>query len=411
MLERRKQPIYKVIAFGILSLTALGSISRPNPLIEGALAHESDSQINLAPQADSPSSKAAVLFQGNLIADIAEKAAPAVVKLEVDRSGQTKTGGSGIGIDPFFSQIMPGFKDFNMFFNRYQIRKNGVFPFLPNTHNSGSGFIVRDDGYIVTNAHVVKDATKIEVRLNDKSTYQAKIVGADSFSDLAVLKIEARDLPTLKLGSSKKLRPGEFVIAIGSPLGYDHSVTLGIISAVERTVTDINGNINFIQTDAAINRGNSGGPLINLNGEVIGVNTAFQGNGQNIGFSIPADVARSVSDDLIANRKILRPYLGIGMEAPSEVVLKSLGLPLDTRGVFIKRIYEESPAEKAGLKSQDVIRKIDGQVVESPLDVQKIVKAHKVGEALGFLITRDKTDISCTVKIGEYPDQSVLNNE
>ncbi|MCA9815729.1 MAG: trypsin-like peptidase domain-containing protein [Candidatus Obscuribacterales bacterium] len=411
MLQRRKQSIYNAVVFGVLSLAALGSLTRPNPVVDGALAHESSSHLNLAPETKSPSSQAAVLFQGNLIADIAEKAAPAVVKLEVDRSRDMKAGSGSPSIDPIISQIMPGFKDFNMFFNRYQIRKNGVFPFMPNTHNSGSGFIVRNDGYIVTNAHVVKDAAKIEVRLNDKSVYQAKIVGSDSFSDLAVLKIDAKDLPTLKLGSSNKLRPGEFVIAIGSPLGYDHSVTLGIISAVERTVTDINGNINFIQTDAAINRGNSGGPLINLNGEVIGVNTAFQGNGQSIGFSIPADVARSVTDDLIANRKILRPYLGIGMEAPSEVVLKSLGLPLDSRGVFIKRIYEESPAEKAGLKSQDLIRKIEGEIVESPQDVQKIVKAHKVGEELNFLITRDKSDISCVVKIGEYPDQSVLNAE
>lgn len=411
MLQRRKQSICKAVVFGVLSLATLGSLTRPNPVVDGALAHESSSHLNLAPETKSPSSQAAVLFQGNLIADIAEKAAPAVVKLEVDRSRDMKAGSGSPSIDPIISTIMPGFKDFNMFFNRYQIRKNGVFPFMPNTHNSGSGFIVRNDGYIVTNAHVVKDAAKIEVRLNDKSIYQAKIVGSDSFSDLAVLKIDAKDLPTLKLGNSNKLRPGEFVIAIGSPLGYDHSVTLGIISAVERTVTDINGNINFIQTDAAINRGNSGGPLINLNGEVIGVNTAFQGNGQSIGFSIPADVARSVTDDLIANRKILRPYLGIGMEAPNEVTLKSLGLPLNTRGVYIKRIYEESPAEKAGLKSQDLIRKIEGETVESPQDVQKIVKAHRVGEELSFLITRDKSDISCIVKIGEYPDQSVLNAE
>ncbi|MEZ4535395.1 MAG: trypsin-like peptidase domain-containing protein [Cyanobacteriota/Melainabacteria group bacterium] len=217
MLQRRKQSIYNAVVFGVLSLAALGSLTRPNPVVDGALAHESSSHLDLAPETKSPSSQAAVLFQGNLIADIAEKAAPAVVKLEVDRSRDMKAGSGSPSIDPIISQIMPGFKDFNMFFNRYQIRKNGVFPFMPNTHNSGSGFIVRNDGYIVTNAHVVKDAAKIEVRLNDKSVYQAKIVGSDSFSDLAVLKIDAKDLPTSNWAILNKLRPG--VCNTGSPPG------------------------------------------------------------------------------------------------------------------------------------------------------------------------------------------------
>jgi serine protease Do len=175
---------------------------------------------------------------------------------------------------------------------------------------TGTGFVVREDGYVMTNAHVVKNAQDIRVTLNDKRSFTAKIVGSDNYSDLALLKIEANGLPVLKMGTSLDLRPGEFAIAIGSPFGYDHTVTLGIISAVGRTVDDINGNINFIQTDAAINPGNSGGPLLNMQGEVVGVNTAIKDNAQNIGFSIPVDVAKTVADDLINNRTIEDPGWG-----------------------------------------------------------------------------------------------------
>lgn len=361
--------------------------------------HESSSHLDLS--SGTSSSRAAVMFQGNLIADIAEKAAPAVVKLEVDRKVSPKYSGR-----QGFPFPMPGFEEFHFFFNGREVNPEGMKKYFRNSHNSGSGFIVRKNGYIVTNAHVVKNASKIEVRLNNKEVYPGKVVGRDGFSDLAVLKIEADNLPTLKLGSSKNLRPGEFVIAIGSPLGYDQSVTLGIISAVERAVTDINGNINFIQTDAAINRGNSGGPLINLAGEVIGVNTALQGNGQNIGFSIPADVAKSVTDDLIAHKKIMRPYLGIGMQTLSAPLLKSLGLTDKTTGVFVARIDEDSPAESIGLKRGDILVKIDGTEVKSPKDVQKIVKAHQVGEVLNFYVLRNAEAKAFSIKIGEYPDQS-----
>ena len=301
----------------------------------------------------------------------------------------------------------PGFENFQFFFN-------GGIPFQkmfsqPRT-NSGSGFIVRPDGYIVTNAHVVKDATSIAVQLNDKKVYPAKIIGTDTFSDLAVIKIDVKDLPTLKIGSSTNLRPGEFVIAIGSPLGYDQSVTLGIISAVERTLIDINGNINFIQTDAAINRGNSGGPLINLDGEVIGVNTALRAYAQTIGFSIPANIAKSVTEDLIAHKKIMRPYIGIGMQIIDDDLLKTLGLDKDTKGIYIKKIFT-GPAETAGLKAGDILSKIEGTEVKTPKDIQKLVKSHKVGDTLDFYVIRKGVGKSIPVKVGEYPDPSVVHNQ
>ncbi len=339
-----------------------------------------------------------LLFQGNRIADIAEAAAPAVVNIEVEKPG---SGG--------LQSMMPfGQNGVRFFFNNREIDPERMSSQRP-VKQTGSGFIVRPEGYILTNAHVVKGAKRIEVTMNDGRNIVATIVGIDTFSDLAVLKIDATNLPTLQMGSSTNLRPGEFAIAIGSPLGYDHTVTLGIVSAVGRNVYDINDNINFIQTDAAINTGNSGGPLLNLKGEVIGVNTAVVKGfvAQNIGFSIPVDVAKSVCDDLIAHKKILRPWLGIAMKELSETMIKSLGLPSTTGGVVVVEIYPGSPAEKAGLHKQDVIQKIDGKDVRTRKDVRDYVRSRKIEDTLNFYILRGGTGEALAVHLGEYPDQAL----
>jgi len=211
----------------------------------------------------------------------------------------------------------------------------------------------------------------------------------------------------LHFGSSANLRPGDFAIAIGSPLGFDHTVTMGIISAVGRNLTDVNGNINFIQTDAAINPGNSGGPLLNLNGEVIGVNTAIQRNAQNIGFSIPVDVARSVSEELINHRPIERQWIGIGMSELTEAHTKTLNLPAKTKGVLVLRIFENSPAHTANLEVDDVIQKIDGKAVSDPKGVQEIVKSHRVNDRLIFQVLRGNSTIDLPINVGRYPDLSI----
>ncbi len=336
-----------------------------------------------------------LLLQGNLIADIAESAAPAVVNIECEKPG---AGG--------LQSMLPfGGGSFRFFYNNREIDPERMGGMARPIKSTGSGFIVRADGYILTNAHVVKGMKRIEVTLNDGRNLVATVAGIDTFSDLAVLKIDATNLPILKMGSSTKLRPGEFAIAIGSPLGYDHTVTLGIISALGRTVYDINDNINFIQTDAAINQGNSGGPLLNLKGEVIGVNTAVVKGlvAQNIGFSIPIDVAKTVCEDLIAHKKILRPFLGIGMKEVSETMAKSLGLGPNTRGVVIAEIYEGSSAEKAGLKKQDIIQKIDGKDVQSPKDIREYVRAKKIGDLLNFYVLRNSSPEAVAVRLGEYP--------
>ncbi|MFA6208244.1 MAG: trypsin-like peptidase domain-containing protein [Candidatus Obscuribacterales bacterium] len=355
------------------------------------------------------------VFTADTIADIAQEAAPSVVNIEIHRKDEASANGMP-NLDLF---DLPNFGsgNFRFFYNGREVSPTNPVPkYAPKAKRAsatGSGFVIRSDGYILTNAHLVKGATDIRVSLTDKRSFEAEVVGVDSFSDLAVLKINASELPALKLGSSEKLRPGEFAIAIGSPLGFDHTVTLGIISAVGRTIANPNtGNANFIQTDAAINPGNSGGPLLNLRGEAIGVNTAMQADAQNIGFSTPIDLARSVSDDLINHRSISRPWLGIGMSELNETHAKSLGLPLTTKGVFISKVYEGSPAQQAGIEPGDIIQKLESnKIIHTPKDVQEIVRARKVNESVAFTILRGNTIKEMSVKIGHYPDLNTTQSE
>ncbi len=340
-----------------------------------------------------------LLLQGNRIADVAEAAAPSVVNIDIEKPGPS----------PMYPGLPPNFfggGQMRFFFNGKEVNPQELGRATARlVHGTGSGFIIRNDGYILTNVHVIKDAKKITVTLHDGRAFDAKLVGVDSFSDLAVIKIEANDLPVLKMGKSSILRPGEFVVAIGSPLNYDHTVTFGIVSGVGRTVYEINENMNFIQTDAAINEGNSGGPLLNLQGEAIGVNTAVVKGyfAQNIGFSIPIDVARSVADDLIAQRKIHRPWLGLAMKQLSDAVAHGMGLPSGTRGVLVASTFENSPAERAGLKKEDIIQKIDGKNMMSPKDVRDYVHSRKVHETLNFFVLRNGSGQDVQVDIGEYP--------
>lgn len=373
----------------------------------------------------------------NTIADIAEKAAPGVVNIEIINKvpfpsigglggmklpeGLGGLGGLGGLKLPEGTNAQDLFGMMQFFLNGQQINPEqlGIKPGDGTTdkqaqapkkefyekRDTASGFIVRPDGYIVTNAHVVGGKNnEIKITLNDKRVLIGKAVGIDHFSDLAVVKVDATNLPTLPMGTSTGLRPGEFVVAIGSPLGYDHTVTLGIISAIGRTVMDVNGNINFIQTDAAINPGNSGGPLLNLKGEVVGVNTAIHARAQNIGFSIPIDVAKNVANELIANGVIRRPWLGIKMRELDESSLKSVGLPADTKGVLIAGFVPNSPGQAAGLKTGDVIQKIDGKMISTAKDVKDYVLSRKVSDTLNISILRNNAATTLAVNVGTYPD-------
>ncbi|MBY0549328.1 MAG: trypsin-like peptidase domain-containing protein [Candidatus Obscuribacterales bacterium] len=364
-----------------------------------------------SPGLSAPSTKhsaaMAIELSGNSIADIAEAAAPAVVNLEMIRKIPLSSMPGG--------NMLKSFPGMEFFYNGKKVSPdqgdesgNGGADSGPfqEKRDTASGFIIRADGYILTNAHAVKDQDVIKVTLNDKRVFEAKVVGVDYFSDLAVVKIDCKDkeLPCLEMGSSSNLRPGEFVVAIGSPLGYDHTVTLGIISAVGRTVTDVNGNINFIQTDAAINPGNSGGPLLNLKGEVIGVNTAIRRDAQNIGFSIPVDMARTVSTELIAHGGIARPWLGVMMKEVDDVTAKGLGVPSGTKGVLIAGFVQGSPGAAGGLKLNDVIVKIDGKDMLSPKEVKECVQGHKVGDNLSFMVLRNNSSQAISVSVGTYPN-------
>ncbi len=359
-----------------------------------AFGHPSQAEEVPTPADVAAAKVSGIPIMSNTIADIAQSVAPAVVNIEavqVRKQPQLPR------------EILPlPFGNYEYFFNGQKMQPR-------ESHNTGSGFIVRSDGYIVTNAHVVRGSTKIKVTLNDKRVLDGTVVGTDGFSDIAVVKIDLNKLPVANMGSSNSIRPGEFAIAIGSPLGFDHTVTFGIISAVGRTVTDVNGNINFIQSDVAINPGNSGGPLLNLNGEVIGVNTAIQANAQNIGFSIPIDIAKSVANDLIDHKTIQRPWLGIAMLAIDEATSKAQGLELN-KGVLISKVIDGSPAKSSGLLPADVIERIDGKEVSTPKAVQDIVKAHKVSDIINFSVYRNGL-VAIPVTIGQYPDKPVTGRD
>jgi serine protease Do len=349
-------------------------------------------------------------LNSHTIVDIAESAAPSVVNIEVSRRDERSVGALPFNIDP---NNPLGANQFFFYNGRRFYPFSGGEQLVPMPKPApgsrkpdavGSGMIIRSDGYVLTNAHVVKGANEIRVNLNDKRSFSGTVIGTDSFSDLAVVKIDAKDLPAIKIGSSANLRPGEFVVAIGDPLSFDHTVTFGIISAVGRTITDVNGNINFIQTDTAINPGNSGGPLLNLKGEVIAINTAIDKVGQNIGFSIPVDVAKNVAEDLINHRAISRPWIGIGVKPLTEAKLTALGLKPDQKGVSVELVYETSPAQEAGIEPGDVIFKIDGKVVNEGKSVQDIVRAHKVKDVLSVTFWRAGVEKTVDMTIGDFPD-------
>jgi len=342
-----------------------------------------------APIAQSQAPTGAFLSMAeNTIADMASKASESVVNIDISKNIQV----------PAASLNSP----FQFFFGN-GLEQDGS-PRKFQQHGSGSGVIIRQDGYVLTNNHVVGQADEIKVTLNDKREFQGKVVGRDSFTDLALVKIEATGLPIAQLGTSKNLRPGDWAIAIGSPLGLDHSVTMGIISALGRSLSDIN-SVDFIQTDAAINPGNSGGPLLNIRGEVIGLNTAIRGDGQNIGFAIPIDIAKEVVDQLVKGGKIKRPYVGIYMQDLNEKIARAIGVPANTKGVLIAKVDPEGPAALGGLTAGDVIEKIDGKEVMTSKEVQKRIRSHKVDETVDFLVLRNGALTATTVKLGDYPQK------
>jgi serine protease Do len=274
----------------------------------------------------------------------------------------------------------------------------------------GSGVIVSENGYILTNNHVIKGADEIKVILYDKREFKGKVVGSDPRTDLAVIKINAKDLPTLKIGDSSKLKTGDIVLAIGNPFGLNQTITMGIVSAVGRSNVGIADLEDFIQTDAAINPGNSGGALVNSSGELIGVNTAIfstSGGYMGIGFAIPADMAKTVMDSIIKHGKVIRGYLGVSIQNLTSELAKSLGIKA-TSGALISGVEKDSPAAKAGLKRGDLVIELDGKKVADSTSLRNMVSANMPGTKTEVKIIRDGSEQTISVTLGEYKEKKVI---
>ena len=361
-------------------------------------AGQFDSKENTLPSAPPP--RATVRNLGELtVADMAEKVAPAVVAIEVSAKTSAEK--------PLASTIdTPGPQ---FFFGPRMRPEQSPQPFSdgPEKRSAGSGVIIREDGYILTNSHVARTDSQIKVTLNDKRDFPGQLVGKDNFTDLALVKINATGLPIARLGSSKHIRPGEWAIAIGNPFGFEHTVTLGIVSAIGRSVADLNHHVELIQTDAAINPGNSGGPLLNLGGEVIGINTAIRYDAQNIGFAIPVDVAREVATGLLAHHSISRPYLGIYMRDLDPKVREALSIPKDVQGVLVRKVAAGGPSNRAKLAPGDLIQKVNGVPVTSSKDMREVIKARKPGDILKITFTRRGTVSETDLTVGDYSKEVI----
>lgn len=269
----------------------------------------------------------------------------------------------------------------------------------------GSGFIISSDGYVLTNNHVVADADEIIVRLSDRSELQAKLVGTDPRTDVALLKVDGKNLPTVKLGDSEKLKVGEWVLAIGSPFGFDHSVTKGIVSAKGRTLPN-DTYVPFIQTDVAINPGNSGGPLFNMNGEVVGINSQIftrSGGFMGLSFAIPIDVAIDVSNQLKKDGKVSRGWLGVVIQEVNKDLAESFGLDKPA-GALVAQVLEDGPAAKSGLQVGDVILSMNGQPIVMSADLPHLVGTLKAGVKAKLEIIRNGKRQNLDVTIGAMPD-------
>ena len=335
--------------------------------------------------------------------ELVEQASPAVVNI----STRQKVAQPGVVINgqmPDLEGLPPMFREF--FERGMPQMPKGPGGRQREAQSLGSGFIISADGYVLTNNHVVADADEIMVRLSDRSELQAKLVGTDPRTDVALLKVEGKNLPTLKLGKSDELKVGEWVLAIGSPFGFDHSVTAGIVSAKGRSLPNEN-YVPFIQTDVAINPGNSGGPLFNLDGEVVGINSQIytrSGGFMGVSFAIPIDVALSVADQLKASGKVSRGWLGVVIQEVNKDLAESFGLEKPA-GALVAQVVDKGPAQKGGLRVGDVILSANGQPVVVSGDLPHLVGVLKPGSKVVLELMRDGERKTLSLEVGSLPDE------
>lgn len=341
----------------------------------------------------------------NFIASAVERVGPAVVRINSSRTVQSRV--PEIFNDPFFRQFF-----------------GADVPNAPSRRverGTGSGFVISSDGLILTNAHVVSGADTVSVTMKDGRELRGKVVGQDPLTDVAVVRVQANNLPTVSLGNSDSLKPGEWAIAIGNPLGLDNTVTAGIISATGRSSSEVrvpDKRVSFIQTDAAINPGNSGGPLLNQRGEVIGMNTAIIGGAQGLGFAVPINTAQRISKQLISTGRVDHPYLGIQMRGLTPELKQQINSDQqvgfrvqDDQGVVIFRVLPNSPAAESGLRDGDVIKKVNGQTVTKAEQVQQAVENTAIGGTLQVEVNRGGRSTTVGVKPGAFPTQTAQGND
>jgi len=346
---------------------------------------------------------------GKAFARIAEQASPAVVGIKAEKTITQEyptTRQSPFG-SPFFDD------DFFDYFFRRSVPNRRSPQRKYHQQYQGSGFIISSDGYILTNNHLVGESDKVTVMLSDSRELEAKIIGTDPESDIAVIKIDAGNLPTLKLADSDALEVGEWVLAIGNPFGLSHTVTAGIVSAKGRSGIGVAAYEDFIQTDAAINPGNSGGPLLDLDGRVIGINTAIisrSGGNMGIGLAIPVNIAKNVYNQLIKGGTVVRGYLGVMIEDLKPEMADYFGLK-DAKGVILPEVMKDSAAEKAGLKSGDIVIEFEGQPVENAREFRNHVAMLKPGTKVKMVVLRDGRRKTFTVELGKRPGQTQIAAE
>ena len=388
---------YKFLSILLVVCLSVISACKSN-LLTG---QDAPAQTQLQPQA--PPAPVVVNGMRTSYADVVEKTSPAVVMIKSERKTKAAPQQFPFGDDPQFREFFKNLPQQPDTQQRPQIERG-----------LGSGVIISQDGTILTNHHVIDGAEKITVQMNDNKTFDAKVVGSDPPSDLAVLKIEGSNLPFLNLGNSDNVRIGDIVLAIGNPLGIGQTVTAGIISAKGRRTGLSDGNSSFedfLQTDAPINRGNSGGALVNLNGELIGINSQIlsdSGGGGNIGigFSIPSNMAKSVEEQLLKDGKVHRGMLGVNIQNITEETAKALDLK-DTKGVLVSNVQAGSAAEKAGVKRGDIIVGINGETIEDSNILRNKVAGTQPGADIKLTVMRDGQEQELTAKLDEFESQGV----
>ncbi len=340
---------------------------------------------------------------GRAFSSVARDTIPSVVFIQVEQIIETRGRGDSFN-DPFdfFGDDM-----LRRFFGMPEQPQRPQQPRRHRREGAGSGFIISEDGYILTNSHVVGDATRITVRLHDGREFDAENIGTDPRSEVAIIKIDADELPVVPLGDSNDLEVGEWVIAVGNPFGLSETVTAGIVSALGRRNIGIADYEDFIQTDAAINPGNSGGPLLNISGEVVGINTAIytrSGGSMGVGFAIPINMARAIKEQLIESGTVTRGYLGVFLQEITPLLAESLELP-DAKGILISDIIEDSPAAEAGLKQGDVVRKLDGDSIDDTGAFRNEISSRRPGAEIKLFVYRDGEEKEITVRIGRLEDE------